>query len=83
MKKVFVISAVMLMAVSAVFVSCKKKNSDNPSNGCTCKVYDPDYDEYETWNVTKEDMQYEGVSSCSALAAMIREDGYFENVSCK
>lgn len=79
MKKVFVISALALIAVGTM-VSCKKK--DDVNNGCTCTYYDPYYGTEETRNFDKEDMQYLGISSCSAFAAWLREDGV-SSVSCK
>ncbi len=82
MKKVFVISAVMLIAISAVIISCKNKNSDNPTNGCVCRYYDSYYGSTETWEVDLEDLLYEGVSSCSAMAASLNESNEVSNATC-
>ncbi len=67
MKKLFIVSAVMLMGVSAMFVSCKK---DSIENGCTCTAT-TNAGESEEGDVTKAEVEKAGVKSCSAYAAYI------------
>ncbi len=83
MKKLFIVSAVMLMGVSAMFVSCKK---DSIENGCTCTV--SYMGQSQTRDFTAEEVKAEGYNSCSAIAADAKKELASEgmgdvSVSCK
>ncbi len=68
-KKIFLVSALVAMAMGVMFVGCKDKNaaSDTNSNGCTC-TFDGGSGEF----ITKSEMQGYGASTCSELAAALR-----------
>lgn len=67
-KKVFLVSAIVAMAMSVMFVSCKEE----VINGCTCTTSVPN-EAPEVVNVSASDMKSEfGVTTCSALATNVR-----------
>ena len=68
MKKVFILGAIMLMGVSATFVSCKK---DSIENGCTCTATVDG--EPATQEATKAQLEELDIKSCSAFAAYLKE----------
>lgn len=66
MKKMFIVSAIMLFAVGAM-TSCK----DSAENGCTCD-YSFTYEGQSisgTQDVTAEEVKEAGFTSCKAYAA--------------
>lgn len=76
-KKIFLVSTLLVVAMSAMFVSCKK---DEPSNGCNCR-YEYDGEFLGSEFISLSDMSYIGVKSCGALADYLTEgDGV--DVSC-
>ncbi len=83
MKKLFILGAIMLMGVSATFVSCKK---DSVENGCTCTV--SYMGESRSVDYTAAEVKAEGYNSCSAIAAdakkELKKEGLGDvSVSCK
>lgn len=79
-KKFFLVSTLLVVAMSAMFVSCKK---DEPTKGCSCSIsyFGESYTEF----IPLSDMSHYGVKTCSALAELMREEGaedYGVKVSC-
>lgn len=78
-KKFFLVGALVVMYMSAMFVAC---NGNNPTNGCKCTAtYEG---ETETQTISLAEMKEEGWSTCSDVANYLREeaiDGV--SVSCK
>lgn len=87
MKKMFIVSAIMLFAVGAM-TSCK----DGVENGCKCTIsgsYEGTSASREI-DVEAEDLKAEGYKSCSAFAADTEKNAKAEmpegatvSVSCK
>ena len=82
-KKFFLIGALVVMSMSAMFVSCKDKNE--VSDGCNCTITESDASGNE--HFSKSDMEAMGASTCGELAAVLRThyaiaDAYV-NVNCK
>ncbi len=87
MKKMFIVSAIMLFAVGAM-TSCK----DSVENGCKCTIkasYAGQSDSREM-DVEAEELKAEGYKSCSAFAADAEKEAKKEmpagasvSVSCK
>ncbi len=87
MKKMFIVSAIMLFAVGAM-TSCK----DSVENGCKCtiKVSYMGQSESEETDVEAAKLKEEGYTSCSAFAADAEKKAKQEmpsgaevSVSCK
>lgn len=80
-KRFFLIGALVVMSMSAMFVAC---NQNPPTNGCICTATSRD-GEKEIISYTLEDMiVYEEVSTCGELTRVIKEGiakGW--SVSCK
>lgn len=77
-KKIFLVSALVAMAMSAMFVSCKKDSKNEPSggdiNGCKCTIYWED-GETDTEKISIDDMkEYYDVTSCSKLVRVLMSD---------
>lgn len=69
-KKFFLIGALVLMSMSAMFVACE---GNKPENGCICTVT-PKEGEKETMRMTFEDMvDYYGVTTCSELNSELQD----------
>lgn len=87
MKKMFIVSAIMLFAVGAM-TSCK----DSVENGCKCTstVSYQGYSSSTEQVVEGSDLKREGYKSCSAFAAAVEKEakakiqsGAEVSVSCK
>ncbi len=80
MKKMFIVSAIMLFAVGAM-TSCK----DSVENGCHCTM--TYQGETEEGDITAEQMKQMGYSSCKAYAADVEKAakvaGETISASCK
>ncbi|MGM9838287.1 MAG: hypothetical protein ACI30A_07375 [Paludibacteraceae bacterium] len=74
-KQIFLVSALVAMAMSAMFVSCKDKNEPADSiNGCMCTIEWTDGTE-DSQAISLSDMKAEyGVTSCSKLEAILNEE---------
>ena len=69
-KKIYFVGTLLMVAMSAMFVSCSK---NTPSNGCKCTM--EIYGEKETFAVTTPEMINEyGVQSCGALTNLVKDD---------
>ena len=67
-KKVFLVSAIVAIAMSVMFVSCKEE----VINGCTCSISIPEKAPIVK-SVSASEMKSEvGVTTCSALATNLR-----------
>ena len=83
-KKFFLVGALVVMSMSAMFVAC---NGNNPTNGCECTA--TIMGESQTGRITLTEMKDNyGVTTCSALASTIenrgKDDlGFSVSVSCK
>ena len=87
-KKIFLVSALIAMAMGVMFVGCKDKNAaDDTSDskdieGCKCTYYVDG--EKESSKIDIEDMEdYYDVSTCSKLAKYLEKEFDLEDVSCK
>lgn len=79
MKKMFFVSAIMLMGVGAAFMSC---NSDSVDNGCKCE-FSEGRASY-TYEYTAKEVKNAGYKSCKALAKDIEEEMEYDvKVTCK
>lgn len=81
-KKIFLVSALVAMAMSTMFVAC---NSNSPTNGCTCTL--SFQGETETESISLAEMKEYGYKTCSDVAAdlkaELRKEGMSGvNVSC-
>ncbi len=81
-KKMILVSTLVVMAMSAMFVACNQKNQNTPSepakeskpeNGCICTVTDKE-DKKETYRVEFNDMVdiYQS-TTCSELATAFKD----------
>ena len=77
-KKIFLVSALVVMAMSAMFVACSSKNEPKDEfKGCTCEYYDPsDGSSFNNFFSASEMKSQYGATSCSALASAIQADSY-------
>ena len=82
-KKFLLVGALVAIAMSVMFVSCKDKNE--VSDGCNCTIRESDAAEIEHWS--KSDMELQGVATCGELAAVLRthyaRGDVFAEVNCK
>ena len=80
-KKIFLVSALVAMAMSVMFVSCK--DNQTPENGCKCKLY-YDGEKLGTEKIHLDDMEdYFDVKTCSKLEKALKEDyDYDSKTSC-
>ena len=84
-KKIFLVGTLVAIAMSAMFISCEKKDSVSKEeiNGCKCSYY-ADGEKYTGVRVEIEDMEdYLGVSSCSQLEKYLEREVDLDDVSCK
>lgn len=92
-KKFMLVSAMVIMAMSAMFVACNEKNQNNPSepaeeskpeNGCICTVTDKE-GQKETYRVEFNDMvDYYQATTCSELSTAYKDYiAASSKVSCK
>lgn len=81
-KKIFLVSTLVLMAMSAMFVACEK---DVLKEGCDCTFNE----EGETWteHLNSAEMMNYGATNCSALASALRgahaSHGMTVDINCK
>lgn len=75
------VSAVVVMAMGAMFVAC---NSNNPVNGCACTI---SYQgQNETEKITLSDMKGMGWTSCSQVQQWLKKEEWPDfpgTISCK
>ena len=93
-KKFMLVSAMVIMAMSAMFVACNEKKSNTPSetteedskpaNGCICTVTDKE-GQKETVRVEFNDMvDYYQATTCSELSTAFKDYiAASSKVSCK
>jgi hypothetical protein len=85
-KKFLLVSVLVAMSMSAMFVACSGKNEPSSSsiNGCTCMIRDSDGSSNEYFS--KADMADVGATTCGELASAIRgmygSHGMSVTVSC-
>ena len=82
-KKFFLVGALVVMSMSAMFVAC---NENTPANGCECTI--TEMGESRTERVTLAEMKENAnVTTCSALVSetekQIKAMGVSASVSCK
>lgn len=66
-KKFFLVSALVAMAISAMFVAC---NQNTPTNGCICTYTEEG--QKQTIRITFEEMvDYYNVTTCAELQAYL------------
>jgi len=66
-KKFFLIGALVVMSMSAMFVAC---NGNSPSNGCSCTA---SYQgETETQSISLAEMKERGWSTCADVTNYLR-----------
>jgi hypothetical protein len=81
-KKIVLVSTLVLMAMSAMFVACEK---DVLKEGCDCTFNE----EGETWteHLNSAEMMNYGATNCSALASALRgahaSHGMTVDINCK
>lgn len=72
-KQIFLVGALVAIAMSSMFVACADKNNKEPEviNGCTCSfAYPGEATEVETISYSEMKASY-GVTSCSALKGVM------------
>lgn len=77
-KKIFLVSALVVMAMSAMFVACDSKDKNEPElKGCTCEYYIVSLGESDTayFSITEMKSQF-GASTCAELTQAIIADSY-------
>ena len=75
-KKIFLVSALVVMAMSAMFVACNSKDKNEPElKGCTCEYYIVSLGESDTayFSITEMKSQF-GASTCAELTQAIIAD---------
>lgn len=80
-KTMLFVSAVVVMAMSAMFVACSNNNA--PVNGCTCTL---SYQgQTETQSITLAEMQENGWKTCGDIVAAFNQEAAGSGVSmtCK
>jgi len=96
-KRIMLVSTLVVMAMSAMFVACKDKNSPSSSSeketekeeikGCKCTVTIDG--ESDSAKISIDDMEeYYDVSTCSALEKLMKKEAKEEgiddfSVTCK
>lgn len=68
-KKFFLVGALVVMSMSAMFIACSGKNE--PVNGCNCTIRESDGSQSREY-FSKMDMAEVGATTCSELASAIR-----------
>ena len=90
-KKIFLVSALVAMAMSTMFVACNQNTPSDPSsedskpaNGCICTVTDKE-GQKETIRVEFNDMvDYYQATTCSELTTVFKDYiAASSRVSCK
>ena len=81
-KKFFLVGALVVMSMSAMFVAC---NQNTPTNGCKCTF--KHNGETDSNTITLAEMkEYYNVTSCGALASAVEKEakaaGESISVSC-
>ncbi len=86
-KKFFLVGALVVMSMSAMFVACSKddKNGASDSTRCICTVVDS-YENSTTESFSMSDAKAkwgEDIGSCSAIEPFVRDQNpYASSVSC-
>ena len=75
-KKMILVSTLVVMAMSAMFVAC---SGNTPTNGCVCTIKDAASGETYKETITQAELEEEGITSCSKL----NYSGEEGSVSCK
>ena len=85
-KKIFLVSALIAMAVSAMFVGCKDKNEAEDSsdiNGCKCTFYYSG-EKIDTEKFDLDEMEdYYDVKTCSKLQKSLNKELEYYDYSAK
>jgi len=68
-KKMVLVSTLVVIAMSAMFVAC---SSNTPQNGCKCTMSYKG--EKETGKITIAEMKEEGWTTCSQVASAIKKE---------
>ena len=75
-KQIFLVGALVAIAMSSMFVACADKNAPTSVDGCSCSVTD-EYGDKETISYSKSEMEdYYDVKTCEKLAKVLKEEGY-------
>ena len=70
MKKLFIVGAMMLVAIGAMFSGCI---TDSIENGCRCSIKDTKADTSVTKTYTREEVKSVDIYSCRAFAKWAAE----------
>ena len=89
-KKFFLVGAFVVIAMSAMFISCDKEepsseggsSSGGASNGCTCTYQVPGFASSSTSTYSASDLNSAGVSNCSAWEEHLKKVTDYESVYC-
>lgn len=77
-KKFFLVGALVVMSMSAMFVAC---NGNNPTNGCICTAT-YENGETETESITLAKMKEEfGITSCAELTTLENQLAELKGIS--
>lgn len=71
-KKILLVSTLVIVAISAMFIACSNKNepsNNSNSSGCTCNL------DGEKIYASAHEMQEMGMNSCAEFAAALRANG--------
>lgn len=82
-KQIFLVGALVAIAMSSMFVACADKNVPTPTSidGCSCSLTSEG--EKETFSLTMSEIEEQyGVKSCEKLAKIIMEEGWCDRVTC-
>ena len=72
-KRIFLVSTLVVMAMSAMFVACSKNDKNDAtasSNGCNCTINDGSGNETDFYS--KGDMAQMGATTCDELTGVLR-----------
>lgn len=83
-KQIFLVGALVAIAMSSMFVACADKNAPTPTSvdGCSCSITYEDGDK-ETVSFSKSEMEDDyDVKSCEKLAKTLKEYDEISRVTC-
>lgn len=81
-KQIFLVGALVAIAMSSMFVACADKNAPTSVDGCSCSITYEDGDK-ETVSYSKSEMEdYYDVKSCEKLAKALKEEYAISKASC-
>lgn len=69
-KKILLVSTLVIVAMSAMFIACSKNDQNTASDGCDCTINDGHGPARE--HFSKGDMAQMGATSCAELTGVLR-----------